>query len=147
MSEESDPFARALAINAGLDAASLTAAAHEAWNMAADNSAVLIATDAVGERILGAGVVLGFGEHLVASRHSRLDGRHVVLIAGAQAGPAGVSEAALVARRLGAAAVDAALVGGWAGAISGCNNVRQLAGGLTQASIAPGRAATVHSAA
>jgi len=144
MIESRDAFSRALRINASMTAASLVSAAHEAWDQATEQGAVLLATDVVGERILGAGLVLGLDDDVVADRHSRLDGQRVIMLAGAQAGPIGLSDAAKVARSLGASAVEAAVVGGWPCSIAGCDSIHRLAGGSAQS--APETTAS-HSAA
>lgn len=84
------------------------------------HSADLVSCDRQGERIVGAAAVT-LGIHVVDTSR-RLDGRRVVLVGGALAGPIGMEHTAMTLRSLGAAEVHCAWVTGWAGEINAANS-------------------------
>lgn len=84
--------------------------------------AVSMPSDSVGDRILGAALLLEPSLPL-ADRSLRLDGCRVLLVAGYISGEASVSARARSVRALGAVQVEAALLSRWADSIDGCDAV------------------------
>lgn len=83
---------------------------------------VALPSDSVGDRILGAALLLESSLQL-ADRSRRFDGCRVLLVAGYISGEAGVSARARSVRALGAVHVEAALLSRWADPIDGCDAV------------------------
>lgn len=116
-------FSLAQMLNAGLSGKSLVEAAEEAVRLASKRGAALLAVDPVGERIIGTASALRPHGCRLADRNTRLDGGSVLLVSGAAAGPVGLLDAAMMARSLGAAHVQAAVLGGWPYDVQGCESV------------------------
>ncbi|CAM3333342.1 hypothetical protein OCAE111667_04035 [Occultella aeris] len=85
--------------------------------------AIALPSDSVGDRILGAALILEPTLPL-ADRSYRFDGCSVLIVAGHISGEASVSARAKSVRALGAVHVEAALLGQWADPIEGCDAVR-----------------------
>lgn len=83
---------------------------------------VALPSDSVGERILGAALLLEPALPL-ADRSRRFDGCRIVLVAGHVSGDAGVSARARSVRALGAVHIEAALLSRWTDPIEGCDEV------------------------
>lgn len=83
---------------------------------------VAIPSDSVGDRVLGAALLLEPTIPL-ADRSLRLDGCSVLLVVGHISGDANVSTRARHVRALGAVTVEVALLGHWAHPIEGCDAV------------------------
>lgn len=83
---------------------------------------VALPSDSVGDRILGAALLLEPAIPL-ADRSLRLDGCGILLVAGHISGDAHVSTRAGSVRALGAVHVEVALLSHWADPIEGCDNV------------------------
>lgn len=98
--------------------------------------AVVLPSDLVGDRILGAALLLEPTLPL-ADRSRRFDGFHVLLVAGHVSGDAGVSTRARSVRALGATHVEAALLSRWVDPIEGCDDVWTLSNRHLSA-VAPG---------
>lgn len=88
-------------------------------------NAVALPSDTVGNRILGAALLLEPTLPL-ADRSLRFDGCSVVLVAGHISGEAGLSRRAHSVRALGAVHVEAALLSRWAEPIEGCDAVQSI---------------------
>lgn len=99
--------------------------------------AVALASDSVGDRILGAALLLA-PDLPLADRSFRFDGCHVLLVAGHISGDAGVSARARSVRGLGAVHVGAALLSRWPDPIEGCDEVWAIASDLHLTAVALG---------
>ena len=86
----------------------------------------LMPVDESGDRLIGAALARRDDLPLVDSSR-RLDGEDVLLVTGHVAGAVGIALKASFARALGAVRVDAALLGGWSEAITGCERVWDIA--------------------
>lgn len=86
------------------------------------HTAELMGCDKQGERIVGAAAINPGVRVVDTSR--RLDGRRVVLVAGALAGPIGLERATCTLRALGATEVHCAWVTGWAGVVGAADTSR-----------------------
>lgn len=96
---------------------------------------IALPTDSVGDRILGAALLLEPALPL-ADRSRRFDGCHVMLVSGHASGDAAVSTRARCVRALGATHVEAALLSRWAEPIEGCDNVRTIGSDLPVSEVA-----------
>lgn len=88
---------------------------------------VALPSDSVGNRILGAALLLEPTLPL-ADRSLRFDGCSVLIVAGYISGDASVSARAQSVRALGAVHVEAALLSRWADPIEGCDAVQTIGG-------------------
>ncbi|MGG5259084.1 hypothetical protein [Phycicoccus avicenniae] len=103
----------------------LLAAAQALVELMRTQNAVALPSDGVGDRILGAALLLDPTLPL-ADRSLRFDGCSVLLVAGHISGEANVSTRAQSVRALGAIYVEAALLSHWAEPIEGCDAVRSI---------------------
>lgn len=109
-------------LNSTLANEDLREAAESLIDVAVGEAWRLMPVDEAGDRLIGAALVTRFDLSLVdASR--RLDGQRVLLVTGHLAGAVGVALKATLAHALGATRVDAAVLGGWAEGIPGCERV------------------------
>lgn len=88
--------------------------------IAGARSAALVGCDHQGERIVGAAALRPGVEVIDTSR--RLEGRRVLLVAGALAGPIALEQTAVVLRSLGAVEVHCAWIAGWTGEIGAADS-------------------------
>lgn len=108
--------------NSALSGADLRAAGAALARVARSEGLSLLASDGSGERIIGSAVAQDDGLRPVdVSR--RLDGMDVLLVAGFQAGTAGLNERARLCRSMGARRVDAAFLPEEGQVVSGCDHV------------------------
>jgi hypothetical protein len=121
-----DRFEKAQSFNAQLSGAVLIDVVQAVVRIATNHRAWMVATDAYAERIIGTALALRPTECQAADRTSRLDGKTVLLVSGAIAGPVGLLEAAALVRSLGASQVHAAVLGGWPDEIQGCDSIEDL---------------------
>ncbi len=89
-------------------------AAGKAWQM--------MPVDEAGGRLIGAALVTR-GDLSLVDASRRLDEQRVLLVTGHLAGAVGVALKATLVHALGATRVDAAVLGGWAEDILGCERV------------------------
>ncbi|WP_313554930.1 hypothetical protein [Miniimonas arenae] len=116
---------RAQTRNGQLAGDDLLHAARSLIDILRSRGATAVPSDSVGDRILGAALLLEPALSLL-DRSRRMDGSHVVLVAGHLSGDARVAARALSARALGAVSVEAAVLGPWRGSIDGCDEVWSL---------------------
>lgn len=114
--------------NSALSGANLRAAGVALARVARSECLSLLSADGSGERIIGSAVSQDDGLPLVDSSR-RLDGMDVLLVAGFQAGTAGLTEKARLCRSLGARRVDAAFLPEEGQVVSGCDQVWALSVG------------------
>src|SRR5262245_12562891 len=102
--------------NATLAGGELRAAAENLLRHHGSGNRVLVAFDATGERVIGAAMTLT-DEPLKMYDYTRAFPAHAtcLLVGGLIAGPVGVADAAAAVTAAGAARVEAAIIGGWAG--------------------------------
>jgi len=113
--------------NATLAGGELRAAAEELLRLHGSGNRVFMAFDATGERVIGAAMTLT-DEPLKMFDYTRAFPAHAtcLLVGGVIAGPVGVADAAAAVTAAGAARVEAAIIGGWAGTIEGVARVLEL---------------------
>lgn len=92
----------------------------------------LMPVDETGDRLIGAALATR-ADLLLVDSSRRLDGEHVLLVAGHLAGAMGVALKASLAQTLGATRIEAAALGGWPGGIHGCERVWDIASIETRA--------------
>jgi hypothetical protein len=100
----------------------LIGAARSVAELIRNRRLVGLASDAAGERIPGAALLL-FPDLPMVDRSRRLEGLRLLLVAGHISGDAAVSTRAHSARALGAASVEAAILSQWGETIEGCESV------------------------
>lgn len=122
--------------NSLLSGDDLLRAAHGLVEALRTRSHIVIAGDSVGERVLGAALLLDPSLPL-ADRSSHFDGAHVMLVAGHISGDARMSMRARCARALGAVRVEAALLSYWVEPIEGLDGVWCIGGDSSHAPLAP----------
>jgi hypothetical protein len=124
MEQMEQRYGSAAAANSRLLGSALASVAAQLTRAANALGAVVYSVDDQGARILGAALVHGHLQE--ADPWARLDGRVLLLVSGAVAGPVGISEAARRARSLGAVQVHAAIVDGYPERIVGCDSLTTL---------------------
>lgn len=121
-----DDVLRCTELNSTLRGDELSRAADALFALASLEEACLASVDDAGARIVG--VALSRHEALrTVDRSRRADGLTVLLVAGYTAGPFQVSYVAQLMRALGAAGVDAAVLGTPTAEVFGCDHVTVLA--------------------
>jgi hypothetical protein len=105
----------------------LTNAARALVEVMRSRRTVAVPSDSVGDRILGAALLLEPTLPL-ADRSLRFDGCSVLVVAGHISGEARLSARARSVRALGAVHVEAALLTRWADTIDGCDRVWTIGG-------------------
>jgi hypothetical protein len=114
--------------NATLAGHQLRAAARDLIDLSVNPSTFVLTYDDAGQRIVGAALALDDAFPVPFDTTAPLPpGAVCLLVGGVIAGPLGVAELARLARNLGAAQVNAAVLGGWSDPISGINCVHPLA--------------------
>jgi len=113
--------------NATLSGGELRAAAQDLAHIWSTTRSVLMAFDAVGERIIGAAMAIS-GQSLEVFDYTGPfpDRATCLLVGGTIAGPVGIVEAAAAVTRAGARRVEAAIIRGWPEPIPGVVRIRQI---------------------
>lgn len=113
--------------NATLSGGALRDAARQLAELRSQGRVMLMAFDAVGERIIGAALAVTERDLPVYDYTKVFPARTTCLLVGGYvAGPVGIASAAAAAIRAGAARVEVALLGGWDEPISGAARIRVL---------------------
>ena len=112
-------------MNAALSGRDLRVAAENLIPLAAPGT-VMKALDAVGERIIGAALVLSDAVSTWDYTGPMPTGATCVLVGGVVAGPAGIAAATQAVVNAGASRVEVAIIGGWSSPVDDVARIREI---------------------